>query len=291
MPGFMHNMMLRVIRRSSGDKVAIDAMTKGTVIRETPNNRLKSKYQLQDSHFEKYRIYHYSTVKNGDPILYLLHGGGFVLGMTRAHFEPFGRLSYKTGFGAIAPDFPLPPETDNKGVVNYILSHFRQVLSEFPDSPIIVLGDSAGAHLSLNLTQRLNLEERARIRALYLLFGVYDLTRPVSELEFPKEEVLLTRDLAQALPNHWAGSLSYDDPLVSPILGDLNELPFISIYSANKDPIYPESVRLSEKLSSMNIEHRHETFEGYGHDFVLFPSPDGKKALANIAKSIRRSML
>lgn len=86
-------------------------------------------------------------VPDGDlesiPILYF-HGGGFVSGSPRTHFELCAWLGHVSRRRVISVSYPLAPESRypaQRNAARVILSRFSQ--------PIILAGDSAGAALAL----------------------------------------------------------------------------------------------------------------------------------------------
>lgn len=291
MPSFIHKMILEVVRHSNAMETVEKAVVEGYVPREKPGPRLRLRFTIAETIFQDFPVYQYGRAENGKPLCYFIHGGGFIMGLTKVHFEPLGALHSRLGAPVIAPDFPLPPETDAAGVVDYVAAHLQEVMAQYPDSPIILCGDSAGAHLSLNVAQRLNKTQTERIKGLFLLFGVYDMRQPGSELVFHRDEVILNPKMADASPTHWAGDLGVDHPLVSPILGRLTDLPCLYIYCADRDPLYPGGQRFMQALEDAGTPYQYYLFSGYGHDFVLFPSPDGKRGLSKIAADMKACLL
>jgi len=292
MAGLLHSLFVKFMRTQgkNGTDPFSTGLASGKVTRENPTDKSKSKYGISESAFGGYRVFTYGTPIDGQPILYYLHGGGFVLGLTHIHFDPIGKLHKSANLPIIAPDFPLPPETDANGVVEFNCKHFREMLAKYPNSPFIVFGDSAGGNLSLSLVQALSREERARINSVFLLFSVLDMRKDEADYNFYKEEALLTLETTKIATPHWIGTGSPDDPVISPILGELSNLPPLHIYSADKDPLYGHSIDLETVMKMHAYPHSHFIFSGYGHDFIFFPTPDASKGIKRIVSHMHDSL-
>lgn len=287
MPGLIHNLTIALLKIFPlPDPMAL-GLSKKIVVRQDPTKRQIRKYNISTDSFEGQNVYTYGPPKNGEPLLYYCHGGGFISGMIGVYYDAVGRLNHRLGAPIICPDYPMPPETDAHGVVKYTAAHFRKILAEYPDSPIIISGDSAGGHLTMALTQALTAEERSRVSAIFPLFPGVN-WNPDKKMEFHKQEVLLKEELMGDIAARFMGEFEFSDPVVSPIYGDLTGLPTVHIHSGDKDPLYGDSVALEEKLKQTGQPHSHTVHKGYGHDyFLFFPTPDGRRALKDYAEQMK----
>jgi len=184
----------------------------------------------------------------------------------------------------------MPLETDAQGMRDWTLAHFLQLRQDFPDSPIILAGDSAGANLILALTQALSQTDRANVPSVFLLYGWFNLDRISQDYPVNKEEVLLSADLIPKTAIRFAGDMPLNDPSISPIFGKLNDLPELHIVSADKDMLYQDSIDLEQKATDAGVKVQHTTHYGYGHDFWLFPTPDGNKAVKALAEDMKATV-
>ena len=213
MPGLIHNLTLMAVRHGLVPDPLKKAYETQTVLRTQPSAKLAKKYHIQDTMFGHQNIYTFGSPQNGKPILYYGHGGAFVTGMFESYFMALGRLYQNLKMPVIAPDYPMPLETDARDMREWALAHFRQVIQDFPDSPLIISGDSAGANLVLALTQDLSTTERARVQAIFALYGWFNLERVSQDYPNHKEEVLLSADLLPKSALRFAGGLPLSDPM------------------------------------------------------------------------------
>ena len=290
MPGIIHNLILTVYRAGLVPNPMKKALETGRVIRQRPAKRHVNKVGVKTDEFEGNRVHIYGTPQDGEPVMYYCHGGGFLIGMIHPYFDFVGWLHKAIGFPVIVPDYPMPVETDAVSMQAWVKAHFRSVLRQYPNSPIILAGDSAGAHMALRLTQELNVQERKSIAGLYSLFGWLDLTRQEADYPDNKEEVLLRADLVGKAIDRFRVDIPPDDPRISPLFGGLSDLPPVRIITGDKDMLYLESLDLAARLDAAGQPFLIKTYKGFAHDFIMFPSPDGKRGIRDIAAMIKSDL-
>ncbi len=261
------------------------------VIRQDPTPRQIKNNNMTTESFLNRPVFVFGEPVNGNPILYFCHGGGFVTGMFKQYYDAVGRIHRNLGHPVICPDYPMPPETSAQGLLDFNLACFRNVRSRYPDSPILISGDSAGGHMTLTLTQALEQDERDTVTAIFPLFPVSDMRKPQDDEPFHREEVLLHKKNMEGIRARFVGEFKRDDPIISPICGDLTNLPPVHIYSADKDPLYGDALELEAAFKANGQDHSHYVFEGYGHDFILFfPTPDGRRGLNRLTDHMRATL-
>jgi len=193
MPGLLHNLTIAIARRFPiPDPMAL-GLEQNIVIRQAPTARQIKKHELTKFNFQGSDVFHFGKPINGEPLLYFCHGGGFITGLFKEYFDGIGRLRKKLDLPIICADYPMPPETDAQGLLDFNLACFRHVRETYPDSPVIISGDSAGGHMTMTLTQALSKEEREAVPAIFPLFAVVDMRRDQDDEPFEKEEVLLKK--------------------------------------------------------------------------------------------------
>ena len=85
--------------------------------------------------------------------LLFVHGGGFYLGSLDSHHSFCADLTNDTGLNIISIDYRLAPEAPYPCALDDLFNVYQALLLEGP-SPILLLGDSAGANLIAALTLR-----------------------------------------------------------------------------------------------------------------------------------------
>lgn len=290
MPSFIHRTSVALAKKFLPDPMAL-GLKENIVIRQAPTAGQIKKHNMTIETFKERPVFIFDKPVNGEPILYFCHGGGFITGMFKQYFDAVGRLQQKVEIPVICADYPMPPETDAQGLLDFNLACYRNVRATYPDSPIIISGDSAGGHMTMTLTQALSKEERKAVSAIFPLFAVVDMSKEPTDEPYHKEEALLKKENMEGVRARFVGKFSPDNPIISPIFGELTNLPPVHIYSADKDPLYEDSMALAAAFENNGQTHTHHIFNGYGHDFILFfPTPDGTRGLTHLAKHMKQSL-
>ena len=287
MPGFIHNFVLSLFRSGVIPNAMQKAVDDEFVFRQRPTDKHREEFDLTSEKFQDYFVHTYGKPKDGEPVLYFCHGGGFVAGMFKSYYDAIGPLYKALGFPVIVPDYPMPNEVDALTMRKWALAHFKKVRADYPKSPIIVGGDSAGANMALALAQELGVRAKDDIMALYILYGWLDLSRKEEEFPNNKEEVFLDAAYIPKTSDRFRGDLAADDPRISPLFGDMSNLPLTRVISADKDMLYAESLALDLRLKQNDCAYTHNVHYGYGHDFWLLPTPDGRRAMKEMARMMK----
>ena len=287
MPSLIHKFVLSLLRRGVIPNAMKKALLKGYVFRQAPTDTYCKKYDVSLSEFQEWPVLTYGQPKDGDPILYYCHGGGYVAGMFKSYYDAIGPLYKALKLPIIVPDYPMPFEVDALSMRRWVSEHLASIKQTYPNSPIVLGGDSAGANMALALAQGLGKGASSDLKSLYLLFGWLDLRRGPEDYPDNYEEVILDPALTPKASERFRGDLPADDPRISPILGDLSHLPPVRIVTGDKDMLHDDSIELERRLTELGKDPVLTNYPGYSHDFWLLPTPDGRRSLKNIARSIR----
>nr|WP_297708235.1 alpha/beta hydrolase fold domain-containing protein [uncultured Butyrivibrio sp.] len=84
-----------------------------------------------------------------DKIIMYIHGGGFVTGSPESRTMFTYYLADKMGYNVVAVDYRLAPEHPFPAGVNDCIDVYEGLLSEYAANNIIIIGESAGANLTL----------------------------------------------------------------------------------------------------------------------------------------------
>lgn len=92
--------------------------------------------------------------RKSDAVLLYLHGGGYTFhGGVSKRFAAM--LAHHTGATLFAPDYRLTPEHPHPAQAEDALAAWKHVVETNPSRKSVVIGDSAGGHMSLMLLQTL----------------------------------------------------------------------------------------------------------------------------------------
>jgi len=222
----------------------------------------------------------------GKSILFL-HGGAYINNIFRQHFQFAGKIATLTGCRVIIPDYPLAPSASYSDAYIMLTAVYASLLRETANESIIFMGDSAGGGLALAFAQYLSQNKTPLPSQLILLCPWLDvsMTNPEIQSILKKDPILRTPGLVIA-GKVWAGSCDTKNPMISPIYGDLANLPHISMFIGTYDILYADCNKLSTKLQSCNVHTRMFVFPKMFHDWMLYPNLREADAAINIIQGL-----
>ena len=205
------------------------------------------------------------------PVILQIHGGGWVFGSIE-ETEPLSRhLAAATGAVVVSTSYRLAPENrfpagldDCAAALNWILANATDIGGD--PRRIAVSGGSAGA----NLAGALALRHPDRLKAALLFYGVLgnDFDTP-SYLLFGDGTYGLSRERMQMFFKHYLGDgLAGNDPLVTPMHGNLSTLPAAWVCAAECDVLRDDSVRFYGKLKALRDGDQFVLAAGCTHGFI-----------------------
>jgi acetyl esterase/lipase len=219
--------------------------------------------------------------------VFYVHGGSYLYPAAAVQWRFVARVAVEAGVRVVAPHYPLAPGTTAGETVDRVTS----VLGDLPSTePLVVLGDSAGGGLALAITQELRdwgakLPERVVLIAPWLDISVSDPAQPAMQ----DGDVMLTVEGLQAAGKLYAGDLPVTDPRVSPLHGDLQDLPPISVFVGTSDLLVHDARALARRAAEIGAVVDVVEAEGMQHVYPMLPLlPEAKAARRQIVELIRR---
>ena len=85
----------------------------------------------------------------------------------------------------------------------------------------------------------------------------------------------------------YAGDLSTDHPLVSPISGRFDGLGPMTIFVGTRDLLLPDSRRLRDLATEAGVRVDYHEADGLIHVWPILPLPEARKARRIIASTLR----
>ena len=198
-------------------------------------------------------------------IIYL-HGGSYVGELEKYHWHFFKDIANDTGATLIIPDYPLAPEHTYLEVFKFLNPLYKEIMEKIDkNTEVILMGDSAGAGLSLALYQRSGKLNRRLPDKTILISPWLDVRMNNPEIDKIKDPVL-KKPLLQLSGKKYAGKNGLKSYLVNPILGPTDKLQEIYILSGTQDMLNPDA----KKFALANKENVHYIeYEDAIHNFVL----------------------
>ncbi len=211
-----------------------------------------------------------------------LHGGAYTAG-TLPYAKRFGgELARTTGRAIFCVGYRLAPENPFPAALDDALTAYRHMLTRFAPEEIAIIGESAGGGLTFALLQTLKAEGLPMPAYAVAISPWMDLTMQRTDPEREEKDPLLSREALLESAMLYAGGRPLDNPLVSPIHGDLHGLPPTLIFVGTDEILYGDSVALDEKLRASGVDSTLVVEEGMWHVYVFYGVPESKRAFSMI---------
>ena len=215
------------------------------------------------------------------------HGGTWIHEISPRHWMLIRALVLETGATFTVPIFPGAPVGTAATVVPWIADLLAGLIVQVGPDRVSAMGDSAGGAITLSAVQLLRDRESAQPARSILI-------SPAIDLRFldPRIADIEPHDPALSVPGPraaaelWRGDLSIEDPLVSPLLGNLTGLAPITLFCGSRDICYPDSLTLAAKAHKAGVELEFHDEKGLLHVYPLMPIPEARRARAVMATRI-----
>lgn len=202
-------------------------------------------------------------------ILYL-HGGGYTCGGLD-YAKGFGStLAVQCGVRVFCAAYRLAPENPYPAALLDALEAYRYLLHKgYSPDHIALCGESAGGGLCYSLCMKLRELELPMPACIIAISPWTDLTASGSSYTEKREKDF---SMTLELLDFFAGSYTTDrqDPMVSPLLGDLHGLPPSLIFAGGDEIMRSDSEDLHQKLLGAGCKSKLRIRPERWHGYVLY---------------------
>lgn len=238
---------------------------------------------------EGWPVYHVEPGRDGGARHHVvfLHGGGYINEIVRTHWRFVDHLTARAHAHCIVPIYPLAPRGTAADVVPATGRLLRETVATHGAENVTVIGNSAGGGLALAATQWLRDAGFSRPKGLILISPALD-----AQMDYSEQVAIAADDVMQDIPGLteamrlYAGDLDVTHPFVSPLNGNLRDLPAMTVFTSTFDLFYPDSIALSHKAARAGVPVEMYVRSGLPHNYALLPTPEGREARDIIARVI-----
>jgi acetyl esterase/lipase len=221
-------------------------------------------------------------------VLYL-HGGAYCVGSPATHRAITSHLARRTSARVFVADYRLAPEHPFPAAVDDAVAAYRALLRD-GSSPqrMAIIGDSAGGGLALATALRLRDLGEPLPAALVLFSPWVDLGTPDRGVE-PAGEAMLSRAWTADCARLYLAGHDSNDPLASPINGDLRGLPPTLVQVGQDELLLSDARRLQSALAAAGVPVELQEYPRRWHVFQVNAGvlADADRALESAAGFLR----
>lgn len=228
-----------------------------------------------------------------DSIILHLHGGSYFQGSIQSHQNFSSQITANTKINILLPEYGLAPEKPFPQGLNDAFKIYQFLLTKFQN--IILLGDSAGGGLALSLIHKLKAGNVNLPKVCIAIFPSVDLREVSIQEGYNHVGLGDSPDVAilNELLDLYCMDESKENPLISPIFGELEGFPPTFVQVGTKDFLYTQNQAFLQKAQkTKNLEVELDVYEEMVHGFHIFPDFAEQAAVAyeNIAKFINKHL-
>lgn len=194
-------------------------------------------------------------------ILYF-HGGGYRMGNPAAWIAYATQIAEACGAEVILPDYRLAPEHPFPAALHDAVAVYRALAVE---GPLVVAGDSAGAGLALALALSAH-RAGCPVPGAVLVSPMLDFTAShETHLTKAGSDKLFSRDAVEQCAEVYLQGVAKDEPLVSGLFADTQEVPPALVLIGGNEVLLGESLAFTERLAMADRRVTLHVAPGQGH--------------------------
>lgn len=202
------------------------------------------------------------------------HGGGWTLGRPWHRDGHHAEMATNTGAAVVSVEYRLAPENPwpacHLDALNGAIWVLDNLKDEFGEVPVVIGGESAGAHLSASVLLALKaLGRQGEIAGALLSYGVFDLAMTPSAANWGERKLILSTPTLEWFAQNLAFT-DARDPLVSPLYGDLSDLPPALFQCGTEDPLCDDTTFMSARWAQAGSAAQVIWYPGGIHAFDCF---------------------
>ncbi|PNP73374.1 hypothetical protein FNYG_13272 [Fusarium nygamai] len=239
------------------------------------------------------------------PAMLYCHGGAWVNEIVTQHYNLVAQIARDTGLDVLVPIYPLIPRPAATAV--QVIAGLHEIMTQVKQPIVSIGGDSAGGNLAMLLAQhlvRVKSDLISRVRSLVLISPALDCTMSHPETKrLASNDPWLSHGGLHVVTDVWSGGLERSDPRVSPLFGDIADLPPLLLLSGTHDLLCADARRLSARFrnagkstdmdawvaGSVELDRfKYVEVEEMLHVWPLIPSSEGAEGRKTIVEFIRK---
>ncbi len=228
-----------------------------------------------------------------DKILLYLHGGGYVSGSCNDHRGFVARFAKNAGLTNLLFEYRLAPEHPYPAAVDDSLMVYNHLLTAgYDPGKILFAGESAGGGLTLALLLAIKQAGIPFPKAAVAISPWTDLTCSSDSYKTKNKVSPAPLNSWHVFSKYYVGNDSPENPLISPLFGDLSGLPPLFINSGMDDELFDDGRKFFQKAKAAGAAVEFRAGEGMLHCYPLMAPmfPEATEAMNEIIGFIKKHM-
>ena len=244
----------------------------------TPNTRYLRKNHHQ-TYLLKSKIHHFNQ-KESDKLVIYIHGGAFISGPCRHHWESIKSIYKNTNQNIWFVDYPKAPEHEIKEITENIKAVYSEALKSFEPKNISIVGDSAGGTLIIKLIQLIS--DLIYPKQIILISPALDASfedKQIKDIE--SKDIMLSINGVRSSMEMCLRDKNLKNPIISPLFDSIPKFPKTTLFIATYDITSLDQYKFVEKLKESETEINVIEGEKMPHIWPLLPIMKESKIALN----------
>ncbi len=229
----------------------------GLKIKEETINGMRSEWIIPENANSRYLI------------LYI-HGGGYVSGSCNDHRGFVSKFAKSCKVKTLQFEYRLAPENKFPAALEDSISIYKWLLKNgYESQNIIIAGESAGGGLTLALLIALRDNNIALPKAAVAISPWTDLTCSSDSYKTKNNVSVAPHNSWHVFSKHYVGDNDAKSPHISPLFGDLKNLPSILINSGEADELFEDGKKFYLKAKEAGVDIKFRSGRNMVHCYPL----------------------
>ena len=254
---------------------------------DPPPGSLSTEFRFQEDLLQGRKVWTISPrIHPSRQIVLYLHGGAYVANINTIHWDLIKELIQRTNCAVVVPDYPLAPTDSWLQTYDFITAAYHQLLEDCSPEDLVFMGDSAGAGLALGFAQLLRNQSDPLPGQIILLSPWLDITLTNPSIpELAKRDRMLDLEALLAAGKAYAGELDAKDYRISPLYGDLQGLPRISLFIGTRELLLADARKFKSVMDERGLPLEYFEYPGMFHAWVTITRlPEARQAMEQISE-------
>ncbi len=230
---------------------------------------------------------------DSDNVILYVHGGGYVSGSCNDHRGFVSKFAKNCNVTTLQFEYRLAPEHPFPEGLNDSVAVYIWLLDKgFQPSNIVIAGESAGGGLALAMLLALKEQNISMPAATVAISPWTDLTCSSDSYKTKNKVSLAPMNSWIIFGKYYAGDNPPNLPLISPLFGDLRQLPPIFINSGEDDELFEDGEKFSLKAKKAGVDITFRAGKGMVHCYPLLAPlfKEATEAMQEISIFINRQI-
>jgi monoterpene epsilon-lactone hydrolase len=258
-----------------------------------PPRAVTKRYDVERGRTEGFDVYVVRSRRAGAPpgrrhsVVYL-HGGAYTSEIVKQHWALIAHVADRSGCDVHVPVYGLAPHHHAPEALALVTRLISDLSPD--DRTCYLVGDSAGGGLALAATQAVAATPGRPVAGLTIIAPWLDLSMSNPAIDaVERVDPWLTRAGLRPVADSWANGLPLTDPRLSPLYGDLADLPPLQLLVGTRDITLPDCRALRDRLPPDAAVAYHEEPDAI-HAYPLLPVPEARAARQAIVDHIHATL-